>query len=100
VIVFNKLERDDLKKIAALMLDEIKEPLAEKGIELKYDDEALGLLADLSEGGKYGARDLRRTIRKTVEDEIATLLVDSDGDYPVAYAVSARDGKIVVDEIK
>lgn len=76
VVVFKPLSKDDYKQIAVLMLDEMKEPLAEKNITLVYDDAALTKIADKSFGGKFGARDIRRVIRKDVEDSIATLLVD------------------------
>ncbi len=70
IVVFRALTLDDMKKIAKLMLDEYIVPLEEKGITFTYDDEAARRLADKSMGGVRGARDLRNTIRKNVEDKI------------------------------
>ena len=76
VVVFKPLDLDAYKKIAALMLDEMKEPLAEKSITLVYDDAALAKIADKSFGGKFGARDIRKFIRKNIEDSVASIIVD------------------------
>ncbi|MCL2013924.1 MAG: ATP-dependent Clp protease ATP-binding subunit [Oscillospiraceae bacterium] len=76
VVVFNMLTQTDLEKISSLMLDELKEPLDEKGIKFDYDDNAKRILALSVQGKKYGARDLRQEVRKQVEDVIAQLIVD------------------------
>ena len=96
VIVFNPLSVDDYAKIAALMLDEMKEPLNEKNITLSYDDKALKAIAEKSHSKHLGARDIRRVIRNEVEDKIATVLIDND-DRISAAAISADDnGEITV----
>lgn len=97
VVVFKPLSSESMKKIASLMLEEMREPLLEKFITLSYDDEALEALTKLSEGGKYGARDLRRVIRKQVEDKIANLLVERAENAPKGINITARDDKLVVE---
>ncbi|NMA06466.1 MAG: ATP-dependent Clp protease ATP-binding subunit [Ruminococcaceae bacterium] len=97
VVVFNPLSEESLVKIASLMLEEIREPLESKSIDLKYDNSALKKLAELSEGGKYAARDLRRTIRKTVEDEIANILVDNIGKPIREINITTREDKLVIE---
>ena len=97
VVLFKSLSLDSLKIIAALMLDEMREPLVEKMMILSYNEPALELLAKKSEGGKYGARDLRRTIRKEVEDEVANLLVKRADNPPAGINITVRDGEIVVE---
>ena len=97
VVVFNPLSEESLEKIASLMLEEIREPLESKSITLKYDNSALKKLAELSEGGKYAARDLRRTIRKTVEDEIANILVDNIGKPIGEINITTREDKLVIE---
>ena len=82
IIVFRPLELDDFKRIAQLMLDELKAPLAEKGIAFSYRPSVLEPLANEAFGGKRGARDLRNLIRRKVEDKIASLLVDRCDDPP------------------
>lgn len=96
VIVFKPLTEEDYAKIAALMLDEMKEPLEEKNIKLSYDDKALKAIAKKSHSKHLGARDIRRVIRAEVEDKIASILIDSD-DKISAAAISADDeGEITV----
>lgn len=97
VVVFKALDTDSLKAIAALMLDEMREPLLEKMMTLSYNEPALEALAKQSEGGKYGARDLRRTIRKKVEDEVANLLVKRADNPPVGISITAADGEVKVE---
>lgn len=75
IVIFNRLTEEDFVKIAALMLGELKEPLADKGITLVWEDKALRLLAHKAHGKQGGAHDLRRLIRKEVEDKICSLLV-------------------------
>ncbi|MFV0414728.1 MAG: ATP-dependent Clp protease ATP-binding subunit, partial [Oscillospiraceae bacterium] len=75
VITFRPLSREDLMGIAALMLGEYREPLANKGIALSWDEDALSALCEKAKGGRYGARDLRKVIRKDVEDPIAEGIV-------------------------
>ncbi|MCM1022790.1 MAG: ATP-dependent Clp protease ATP-binding subunit [Prevotella sp.] len=83
VVVFDPLTLTDYEKIAALMLDEMKEPLAEKGITLKYSQKALEAIAKKSHGKKFGARDIRKVIRTEIEDKIAELIIGS-AESPVA----------------
>ncbi|MCD7728183.1 MAG: ATP-dependent Clp protease ATP-binding subunit [Ruminococcus sp.] len=76
VVVFNPLTEENYADICALMLDEMKEPLAEKGIEFEYDRKACVYIAHKSHNQKLGARDIRRVIRREVEDKIASVLID------------------------
>ena len=64
VIAFNPLTDENLEKIAALTLEEYRQPLKDKGIELSYTPAALRLLCEKASGGKFGARDLRRVIAR------------------------------------
>ena len=94
VICFKPLEKEDLARIAALMLDEYQEPLREKGLELVWTDAALTLLCEKAQGGKFGARDLRRVIRKEVEDKIADMIVS--GQAAGVLQVDATENGITV----
>lgn len=95
IVIFNQLTEEDFVKIAALMLGELKEPLADKGITLVWEDEALRLLAHKAHGKQGGARDLRRLIRKEVEDKICSLLVDRYQNQPAGISIGAED-KVVL----
>ena len=76
IIVFAPLSKDSLKKIAALTLDELKPLLKERNIEFKYDESLCEYLAETAET-KSGAREIRKLVRKTVEDKIISLLIDN-----------------------
>lgn len=77
VVVFRPLSETDYEAITALMLDEMKEPLLEKGITLKYSKKALSVIASKAFGKKFGARDIRKVIRTDVEDKVAELIINS-----------------------
>ncbi len=96
IVIFNQLTEEDFVKIAALMLGELKEPLADKGITLVWEDEALRLLAHKAHGKQGGARDLRRLIRKEVEDKICSLLVDRYQNQPAGISIGAEEDKVVL----
>lgn len=76
IVVFAPLGKDSLVAIAELMLRELTEPLENRGIAFSWDKSAAKALAEKASGGKHGARDLRNTIRREVEDKIASLIVD------------------------
>lgn len=94
IVVFSPLGLKDLDAVAALMLGEYKEPLAAKGIELGWDEEALSAIVGKAEGGQFGARDLRRVIRKEVEDKIANELIS--GKKVSKVKIKTKDGAINV----
>jgi len=95
IVVFSQLTKKDFASIAALMLDEMKEPLAEKNISLSYTDDALALIAEKSYGKPYGARDVRRVIREDVEDKVAELILENASGID-EIAVSADGDNIAV----
>lgn len=99
IVVFNPLTEENFAGIAGLMLDEMKSPLEEKHISLRYTDEALKAIAHKAYGQKLGARDIRRVIRNEVEDKIAELLIDKGEGAVSAVAISADNGEIRVDAL-
>ncbi len=96
VVVFSPLALQDFEKISELMLNELKAALADRGIELKWDNDVLKTLAQESFGGKYGARDLRNDIRRKVEDKIASLLIDKAGQNISEIAICGKELKFKV----
>lgn len=99
IVVFRQLTKENFADIAALMLDEMKEPLAEKNIGLTYTPEALKLIAEKSFGKPYGARDIRRVIRQEVEDKVAEIIIENASDTET-IAVSANGDELVVEGVK
>ena len=96
VIVFNNLTEENYIKIAALMLSEYIPALEEKHIRFSYDDKACEYLAKKSCDGKSGARDLRHTIRREVEEKIAAAMIGSrDGKISAVNVTSDGEGIVV-----
>ena len=79
VVVFKPLSLEAYNGIAHLMIGEMKEPLLEKNITLNVTDAAYDLVAKKASGGKFGGRDVRRIVRKDIEDKVANIIVDADG---------------------
>ena len=77
VITFNRLSEENFQGIARIMLDELVASLKEKGITFTYDDALVAWLTHKSYSLTYGARNLRRTIQKEVEDPLATRIIES-----------------------
>ena len=96
IVVFSQLGYDALVKIAALMIDEIKEPLEERGIELSCSSAAYSALAKQAEGKPRGARELRNAVRRSVEDKITDLLVERYDDPPKKIFVGAKNGDVTI----
>ena len=94
VVVFKPLTLDAYKGIAGLMIGEMKEPLLEKNKTLNVSDEAYELVAKKASGGKFGGRDVRKVVRKDIEDKVANIIVEADGN------ISQIDVDAAGDEIK
>ena len=77
VITFNRLTEEHFRAIARIMLDELRDSLKDKGITFTYDDALVAFLTHKSFSRTYGARNLRRTIQKELEDPMATRIIDS-----------------------
>ena len=75
LIVFHALEPDDIRRIAALMLGSVSRRLAERGMQLSYGDDVIALLAEEGYDANFGARPLRRTIQRTVEDALSEEII-------------------------
>ena len=92
IIPFRPLGQEDLEKIADLMLKEYQPGMAARGIQFSWTPAALTLLAQKA-GSKFGARDLRRTIRKEVEDPVAQRLVE--GENPGQICLDAEGDTLI-----
>jgi len=96
IIYFNHLNEDAFKEIARLMLNELREAMAEKHIELHYDDSLVLYLTQKAFSKAYGARNLRRLIQKEIEDMIATEII-SNYETPLRYVnLSSNEGAVQV----
>ncbi|HIY21784.1 MAG TPA: ATP-dependent Clp protease ATP-binding subunit [Candidatus Flavonifractor merdigallinarum] len=77
IVYFNKLTEENFKAIATIMLGELRDTIADKGITFSWDESLLDYLVKKSYSLTYGARNLRRQIQKDLEDAIATRLIES-----------------------
>ena len=92
VVYFHQLTEEDFRAIAALMLGELRDSLAEKGLTLAWEDSLLDYLVKKSYSAVYGARNLRRLIQKELEDAIAARIIDS-WEHPVTQLHASADGE-------
>lgn len=73
IIVFDSLKKDELRQIVELMLSEVRSEVSESKMKLDYTEEVVEWILDKGFDSKYGARPLRRTIQRYIEDEISEL---------------------------
>ncbi len=78
IVVFSPLTVENYADIAKLMLEDMTLALEENGIKLTISDDAYKWIAEKAHGGKYGGRDIRKVIRKHIEDKVANLIIDAD----------------------
>ncbi len=97
IVYFNKLSEDDFRRIAGLMLGETKAAISESGIALTWDGSLIDYLVEKSYSVKYGARSLRRTIQKDVEDPVAARIIERHGENVGRIRLSAADGKVKIE---
>ena len=96
IVYFNKLTEENFRPIARLMLDELKDSLKEKGLSFTYDNDLVTYLVGKSFSATYGARNLRRTIQKEVEDAMALAIINSYDSPITQIAATAKDNKVVL----
>ena len=96
VICFNRLDEKNFAGIARIMLSELQKSLEDKGLHFTWDEDVEDYLVKKSYSATYGARNLRRTIQKELEDVMAAQIIDSY-EHPVTQIhASMEDGKLVV----
>ena len=97
VVSFNSLIEDNFREIAGIMLRELQESLERRGIAFTWDDTLVDFLVKDAYSVTYGARNLRRSIQKHVEDPISEKIIDSFMEPLHAVVLSARDGAVRLD---
>ena len=97
IITFNHLTEDNFLGIADIMLAELQQSLADRGLSVNYDEQVRQYLVKEAYSVTYGARNLRRTIQRTLEDPISERIIDSF-DHPVSSIyVRVENDQIVLD---
>ena len=96
IVYFNHLSEENFKSIARLMMDELRASMAEKPIELSYDESLIDYLTEKSFSQTYGARNLRRLIQKEIEDKIAAEMISNYARPVKQVGLTAVKGEIQI----
>ena len=96
IITFNHLTQEDFRRIADIMLTELKDSLQSRGLTFTWDDSVENNLVQESFSATYGARNLRRTIQRNLEDPISEAIIDSFEKPISAVTAYVEDDKIKI----
>ena len=95
VVVFHSLKKEHIGAIIDLMLEESKTQLEEKNMSFEITDSARNFLIDKGYDEKYGARPLRRTIQREIEDPLANEILKGVFKNGSLISIDLEDGKII-----
>ena len=96
IIVFHKLNNEDIRKIMDIMLNQLKNRLTEQEIDIEIDESVKQLLIEKGTDINYGARPLKRTIQNVLEDKIAEAMLDGKIKPGKVANVIAKDGEVQI----
>jgi len=96
IVYFNKLTEENFRGIAALMLTELKNVMAERNMTLTWDDALLDYLTKKGYSSVYGARNLRRLIQKEIEDIIASEIIDKHRGKISSVGLTVNNGAVSI----
>ncbi len=97
IIVFNELTREELRQIVDLMLKDVVEEVENKKMSIEFEDEVREFILEKGYDPKYGARPLRRTIQKYIEDELTDMYLKGLFAEGSNIVVGVKDGSIAFD---
>ncbi len=97
IITFNHLSEENFLAIADIMLGELKTSLSTRGLPLEWDDSLRDLLVKKAYSVTYGARNLRRTIQKELEDPISEAIIDSFENPITAITIHVENDKVTLE---
>ena len=93
IIVFNRLQKEDIQEIAKRMLKSLDKRLAEMDIELSFTDDAISAIADAGFDDVYGARPLRRAIQQKIEDPLSERMLEKKVVPGGRYVADYKNGE-------
>lgn len=96
IIVFHKLNDDEISKIIDIMLEEVKKRLNSQKYQAEFDDSVKKFISEKGVDKAFGARPLRRTIQNLVEDKLAEAILDGVMKKEQKTKVEVKDGKVIV----
>ena len=94
IVYFHQLTQENFRDIAGLMLTELKDSLAQRGITFTWEDSFLDYLVKKSYSAAYGARNLRRLLQKELEDAIAQQIINSWQHPLTSFHAAAQEGEL------
>jgi ATP-dependent Clp protease ATP-binding subunit ClpC len=97
IVTFGRLERDQLRTITRLLLQHTERRLAAQDVVVRFGDDAVDWIAERGHQPELGARPLRRTIQREVDDQVADLLLDGGLVAGSRLVVGVRDGRLSFD---
>ncbi len=100
IIVFNRLNKEDIKEIVELKLDELIERIEDMGYEAKYTDKVVEKIAEVGFDDSYGARPLERAIKTEIEDLIAEKILDKEITKDNKISIIIRGDKIAINKLE
>ena len=91
IVIFRALEKEDMKKIASLIVDNLVGRLAKNGYKLSVSDAAKDMVIEKGSDAQYGARPLRRAVQRMIEDELSERILK--GEFAIGDEIDVdRDG--------
>ena len=98
IIVFDRLQKDDIKKIAVNLLDSLKKRVEELGIGIEFTDNAISDIADAGFDEVYGARPLKRAIQNKIENLLSEEMLENKVVKGKNYICDSENGEFVFKE--
>jgi ATP-dependent Clp protease ATP-binding subunit ClpC len=94
VILFRSLGKDQIAEISRLLLDHTSRRLKAQGVEIEFTDAAVALIAEEGFDPEFGARPLRRTIQRRVDNVLSRMVLEGSLERGDRLVVGAKEGKL------
>ncbi len=98
IIVFSRLSKENIREIAAKLLETVRQRVSEMNIDIVFTDEAADKIAQVGFDEVYGARPLKRAVRSNIEDKLSELLLEGKINADKRYVCTVRNDELVFDE--
>ncbi len=95
IVIFHSLEKDHVKQIAIIQLQQLGKRLADSEFDFEYSNEALSLIADKGFDPVYGARPLKRAIQQWIENPLAQRILSGDLEHACIISLDVDNGEFV-----
>ena len=95
--MFHKLEKEHLKEIVSLMIDQLRERLSDQNIHIEVTEKATERIAEEGYDPEYGARPLARSIQKNIEDTLSESLLSGESFENKLVTVDYKNDEFTVE---